>query len=78
MQRQQPSSTPPRLPVIRDPGAAGPQRARPGRQQQQAGISFSLARRPLWLPRGADRARSDFRIGHGEDFAAPPRYSDDL
>lgn len=46
--------------------------------QQQAGISFSLARRPLWLLRGSDRGGNDFHIGHGEDFAAAPRYSDDL
>ena len=46
--------------------------------QQQAGISFSLARRPLWLLRGANCAGNDFQVGHGEDFAAGPRYSDDL
>ena len=46
--------------------------------QRQAGIAFSLARRPLWLLRGTDRAGNDFQIGHGEDFAAVPRYSDDL
>lgn len=45
--------------------------------QQQAGISFSMARRPLWLLRGVDRAGNDFRIGHGEDFAAVPRCGDD-
>lgn len=77
MQRQQTSSTPSRLPVIRDPGATGFARDLAG-MQQQAGISFSLARRPLWLLRGADRAGNDFRIGHGEDFAATPRHSDDL
>ena len=50
----------------------------PTGSQQQAGISFSLARRPLWLLLGSDRGGNDFHIGHGEEFAAAPRYSDDL
>lgn len=49
-----------------------------GRTQQQAGGSFSFARRPLWLVRGTDRAGNDFDIGHGEDFAVDARVSDDL
>jgi hypothetical protein len=49
-----------------------------GRTQQQAGGSFSFARRPLWLVRGIDRAGNDFGIGHGEDFAVDARVSDDL
>jgi len=48
------------------------------RRQDQAGLSFSFSRRPIWLLRGADRAANDFTIGHGEDFAAVPRISDDL
>lgn len=48
------------------------------RAQQQAGVSFSLARRPLWLLRGQDRAGNDFVTGHGEDFAVSSRVSDDM
>jgi len=48
------------------------------RRQDQAGLSFSFSRRPIWLVRGRDRARNDFSIGHGEDFQSVPRISDDL
>ena len=46
--------------------------------QTQAGVSFSLSRRPIWLVRGVDRAGNDFVTGHGVDFRLIPRYSDDL
>lgn len=45
--------------------------------QQQASVSFSFSRRPIWLVRGADRAGNDFGIGHGEDYRLVPRLSDD-
>jgi len=48
------------------------------RRQDQAGLSFSFSRRPVWLVRGTDRAGNDFSVGHGEDFKAVPRISDDL
>lgn len=48
------------------------------RRQDQAGLSFSFSRRPIWLVRGRDRAGNDFSIGHGEDFKTVPRISDDL
>ncbi len=47
-------------------------------RQDQAGVSFSFSRRPLWLVRGQDRAGNDFTIGHGEDFRLVPRLSDDI
>ncbi|MBI1397335.1 MAG: phytanoyl-CoA dioxygenase family protein [Betaproteobacteria bacterium] len=47
------------------------------RRQDQAGVSFSFSRRPLWLARGADRAGNDFSIGHGEEMGLVPRVSDD-
>lgn len=47
------------------------------RRQDQAGLSFSFSRRPIWLARGQDRAGNDFAIGHGEDFRTVPRVSDD-
>lgn len=46
-------------------------------RQDQAGVSFSFSRRPLWLVRGEDRAGNDFSIGHGEEFQLVPRVSDD-
>lgn len=46
--------------------------------QTQAGVSFSLSRRPIWLVRGVDRAGNDFVTGHGADFGLVPRHSDDL
>jgi hypothetical protein len=49
----------------------------PGDHQPQAGVSFSLGRRPIWLTRGRDRAGNDFVTGHGEDFGLVPRLSDD-
>ena len=48
------------------------------RQQSQAGVAFSLSRRPIWLVRGQDRAGNDFSRGHGEDFALVSRASDDV
>jgi hypothetical protein len=49
----------------------------PGEHQSQAGVRFSLARRPIWLVRGRDHAGNDFRTGHGEDFGLEPRVSDE-
>lgn len=49
-----------------------------GDTQTQAGVAFSLSRRPIWLVRGVDRAGNDFTTGHGEDFGLVPRFSDDL
>ncbi len=49
-----------------------------GDAQTQAGVAFSLSRRPIWLVRGVDRAGNDFFTGHGEDFGLVPRFSDDL
>jgi hypothetical protein len=49
----------------------------PGERQSQAGVSFSLARRPIWLVRGRDRAGNDFLTGQGEDFGLAPRVSDE-
>ena len=46
-------------------------------RQDQAGVSFSFGRRPLWLVRGRDRAGNDFRVGHGEDYQLVPRVADD-
>jgi len=46
-------------------------------QQSQAGVAFSLSRRPIWLVRGEDRAGNDFSIGHGQDYGLVPRASDD-
>jgi hypothetical protein len=48
------------------------------RRQDQAGVSFSFSRRPIWLVRGTDRAGNDFSVGHGEDYRLVPRLSDDL
>ena len=45
--------------------------------QTQAGVAFSLSRRPIWLVRGVDRAGNDFVTGRGEDFGLVPRLSDD-
>ena len=47
------------------------------RMQDQAGVSFSFSRRPIWLVRGEDRAGNDFAIGHGDDYRLVPRLSDD-
>ncbi len=44
---------------------------------RQAGVTFSMSRRPIWLVRGCDRAGNDFRIGHGEDYRLVPRVSDE-
>jgi hypothetical protein len=49
------------------------------RQQSQAGVRFSLSRRPIWLLRGRDASgRNDFLIGHGEDYEMVPRVTDDV
>ncbi len=49
------------------------------RRQSQAGVRFSLSRRPLWLLRGRDVSGSnDFRIGHGEEYEMVPRVTDDV
>jgi hypothetical protein len=48
------------------------------RQQSQAGVAFSLSRRPIWLVRGSDRAGNDFDTGDGEGYALAPRASDDV
>lgn len=48
------------------------------RAQSQAGVTFSLSRRPIWLVRGQDRAGNDFRTGHGEAYGLVPRLSDDV
>jgi len=48
------------------------------RQQSQAGVRFSLSRRPLWLLRGKDvSGRNDFSVGHGEEYEMVPRVTDD-
>ncbi|MBK8019283.1 MAG: phytanoyl-CoA dioxygenase family protein [Betaproteobacteria bacterium] len=47
------------------------------RMQDQAGVSFSFSRRPIWLVRGEDRAGNDFAVGHGDDYRLVPRVSDD-
>jgi hypothetical protein len=46
-------------------------------QRTQAGVSFNLSRRPIWLVRGRDRAGNDFALGHGEDYHLVLRASDD-
>jgi phytanoyl-CoA dioxygenase PhyH len=49
------------------------------RQQSQAGVAFSLSRRPIWLLRGHDRTgKNDFTVGHGDDYRLAPRVSDDV
>lgn len=48
------------------------------RRQDQAGVSFSFSRRPIWRVRGQDRAGNDFSIGHGEDYRLVPRLSDEI
>ena len=48
-----------------------------GDVQTQAGVAFSLSRRPIWLVRGVDRAGNDFVTGHGQDFGLVPRFADD-
>jgi hypothetical protein len=48
------------------------------RLQSQAGVAFSLSRRPIWLLRGQDRTgKNDFSTGHGDDYRLAPRVSDD-
>jgi hypothetical protein len=47
------------------------------RAQSQAGVTFSLSRRPIWLLRGRDHAGNDFTVGHGEAYGLVPRASDD-
>jgi hypothetical protein len=41
---------------------------RSGEVRRQAGVSFSMSQRPVWLLRGRDRGGNDFTIGHGEDY----------
>ena len=48
------------------------------RRQDQASVSFSFSRRPIWRVRGQDRAGNDFSIGHGEDYRLVPRLSDEI
>lgn len=47
------------------------------RAQSQAGVTFDLSRRPIWLVRGTDRAGNDFETGKGEAYRLVPRASDD-
>ncbi len=48
-----------------------------GDEHNQAGVSFSMSKRPIWLLRGRDRAGNDFTIGHGDDYQLVPRVSDE-
>jgi ectoine hydroxylase-related dioxygenase (phytanoyl-CoA dioxygenase family) len=49
-----------------------------GDAHRQAGVSFSMSRRPIWLLRGRDRSGlNDFSTGHGQDYALVPRLSDE-
>jgi hypothetical protein len=49
-----------------------------GDAHRQAGVSFSMSRRPIWLLRGRDvSGRNDFTVGHGQDYALVPRVSDE-
>ncbi|MEO8164832.1 MAG: phytanoyl-CoA dioxygenase family protein [Betaproteobacteria bacterium] len=44
----------------------------------QAGVTFSMSQRPIWLLRGKDQTgRNDFTVGHGKDYALVPRISDE-
>jgi hypothetical protein len=47
------------------------------RAHSQAGVTFSLSRRPIWLLRGQDRAGNDFDAGHGGVYSLVPQASDD-
>jgi len=46
-------------------------------KRTQAGVSFNLSQRPIWLVRGRDRAGNDFALGHGQAYHLVPRQSDD-
>jgi hypothetical protein len=48
-----------------------------GDEHNQAGVSFSMSKRPIWLLRGRDRAGNDFTTGHGDDYQLVPRVSDE-
>ena len=48
-----------------------------GDEHNQAGVSFSMSKRPIWLLRGHDRAGNDFSIGHGDDYQLVARVSDE-
>ena len=48
-----------------------------GDEHNQAGVSFSMSKRPVWLLRGRDRAGNDFNVGHGDDYQLVPRISDE-
>jgi ectoine hydroxylase-related dioxygenase (phytanoyl-CoA dioxygenase family) len=47
-------------------------------RHRQAGVSFSMSKRPIWLLRGTDSAGNDFTTGHGSDYALVPRVSDEI
>jgi hypothetical protein len=44
---------------------------------RQAGVSFSMSKRPIWLLRGRDRGGNDFTVGHGNDYQLVARVSDE-
>jgi len=48
-----------------------------GDEHNQAGVTFSMSKRPIWLLRGDDRAGNDFSIGHGDDYQLVSRVSDE-
>ena len=48
-----------------------------GDEHNQAGVSFSMSKRPIWLLRGRDRAGNDFSVGHGDDYQLVARVSDE-
>lgn len=48
-----------------------------GDVHKQAGVRFSMSKRPIWLMRGRDQAGNDFSVGHGEDYQLVPRVSDE-
>jgi hypothetical protein len=48
-----------------------------GDEHKQAGVSFSMSKRPIWLLRGRDRAGNDFSVGHGDDYQLVSRVSDE-
>jgi len=50
-----------------------------GDEHVQAGTTFSMSRRPIWLLRGKDRSGcNDFTIGHGQSYELVPRISDEV
>jgi hypothetical protein len=48
-----------------------------GDTHRQAGVSFSMSKRPIWLLRGRDRGGNDFSAGHGDDYQLAARVSDE-